>query len=362
MAVKSAWQDWVHSVVYRFIKSLAMAMAPLFQPVSTSWVALHPNPKGVIQFIGGAFFGSLPTLFYRHLLDGLYAGGYTIVALPFRFSFRHWSIALSLLDEQQSLRHLLPELACRQGFAAECYRDRSCYQWLGHSLGCKYIALLELLSDRAHYQALAEVIDVKTAEWIEQQLAERSQSDICNQPALLLAADISDTATAIPAKALAHLLDRLRLGVQPTRPQTLALIERSRLFGLTGLISFERDTVAGRVHSSPTVQTSAQPAESDVAWLYQHLQPKGLLHRELAGKHLEPLGVKVGPWLVDLNPLDKFLKPLRQWAVGQTVLTLLEQLRTRLAPAAAAASTDVFSTQQAIALQRMEVTMKDVAS
>jgi Protein of unknown function (DUF1350) len=340
-------------------------MAPPFQPVSSSWVALHPKPKGVIQFIGGAFFGSLPTLFYQHLLDSLYAGGYTIVALPFRFSFRHWSIALSLLDEQQSLRQLLPELAHRQGFAAECYRDRSFYRWLGHSLGCKYIALLELLSDRAHYQALAAIIDVETAQWVEQQLAERSQSDICNQPALLLAADISDTATAIPIPALAHLLDRLKLGVQPTRPQTLALIERSRLFGLTGLISFERDTVAGRVHTGPAVHASpvkGPPLESDVAWLYQHLTPRGLLHRELAGKHLEPLGVKIGPWLVDLNPLDKFLKPLRQWAVGQTVLTLLKQLEARTAPIAATASTDAFSTQQATALQRMEATMNDVAS
>jgi hypothetical protein len=35
-----------------------------FQPVSFSWVAVHPQPKGVVQFIGGTFFGSLPTLFY----------------------------------------------------------------------------------------------------------------------------------------------------------------------------------------------------------------------------------------------------------------------------------------------------------
>ena len=28
-----------------------------FQPIAHSWVALHPEPKGIIQFIGGAFFG-----------------------------------------------------------------------------------------------------------------------------------------------------------------------------------------------------------------------------------------------------------------------------------------------------------------
>jgi hypothetical protein len=60
-----------------------------FQPVSFSWLALHPQPQGVIQFIGGAFFGSLPTLSYRDLLHRLYDAGYTVVAIPFRFSFRH---------------------------------------------------------------------------------------------------------------------------------------------------------------------------------------------------------------------------------------------------------------------------------
>jgi hypothetical protein len=42
-----------------------------FQPLSFSWVAIHPNPKGVVQFIGGAFFGTFPTVFYRYFLAGL---------------------------------------------------------------------------------------------------------------------------------------------------------------------------------------------------------------------------------------------------------------------------------------------------
>ena len=31
-----------------------------FKVISSSWVALHPEPDGVVQFIGGAFFGTLP--------------------------------------------------------------------------------------------------------------------------------------------------------------------------------------------------------------------------------------------------------------------------------------------------------------
>ena len=75
-----------------------------FHPVSFSWVAIHPEPKGVIQFIGGAFFGTFPTVFYRYFLQTLFDEGYTIIALPFRFSFRHWNIAIELLKEQEALR------------------------------------------------------------------------------------------------------------------------------------------------------------------------------------------------------------------------------------------------------------------
>ncbi len=39
-----------------------------FQPLYFSWVAVHPNFKGVVQFIGGALFGTFPTFFYRYYL------------------------------------------------------------------------------------------------------------------------------------------------------------------------------------------------------------------------------------------------------------------------------------------------------
>jgi hypothetical protein len=297
-----------------------------FQPVSFSWVALHPQPKGVIQFIGGAFFGSFPTLSYRHLLRELYDAGYTVVAMPFRFSFRHWRIALSLLEEQRRLQADLPQLAMRAGYASEIYSRGDRYAWLGHSLGCKYIALLELLCGVALDPAdttLDEVIGGANAQWLRRRLTQAPT--IWNQPAQLLAPDLSDTTSAVPVKALAHLLDTLGLGVQPTRQQTLALIDRSRLFNLTAMISFTRDTVAGSI-ADPC------PDTSDVLWLYQHLSPKGLIHAELEGKHLEPVGAKLGPWLVDLNPLDKFLKPLDQWVTGRQAIAGFDRLRSPETP------------------------------
>nr|WP_242020248.1 DUF1350 family protein [Nodosilinea sp. FACHB-131] len=294
-----------------------------FQPVSFSWVALHPQPKGIIQFIGGAFFGSLPTLCYRHLLRELYDAGYTVVAMPFRFSFRHWGIALSLLEEQRRLQTYLPQLAAEVGYDTEVYHQSDRYAWLGHSLGCKYIALLELLCGvelDPMDTTLDEVIGIRNAQWLRDRLA--ASPSIWNQPTQLLAPDISDTTSAVPLKSLAHLLDKLGLGVRPTRQQTLALIDRSRLFNLTAMVSFTHDTVAGSIQDPC-------PATSDVLWLYQHLQAKQLIHAELEGKHLEPLGVKVGHWLVDLNPLDKFAKPLTDWATRKTVLTFFHQLQHR---------------------------------
>ncbi|HEY9737491.1 MAG TPA: DUF1350 family protein [Trichocoleus sp.] len=336
-------------------------MLPQFQPLSFSWVALHPRPKGVILFIGGAFFGTFPTIFYRHLLNELFQAGYTLVALPFRFSFRHWSIALNLLDEQQTLRQLLSTQAQAQGYAADVYSESASYFWLGHSLGCKYVALLELLSGKNYAATVAEVIDAQTAQWLQRRLTGQEQG-ICNQPSLLMAPDISDTTTAVPVKALARLLDRLKLGVQPTRRQTQDLIDRSQLFHLTGLISFDKDTVAG------SIQDTCE-AESDVLWLYRHLQSKGLLHTELEGKHLEPVGVQVGDAIADFNPLDKFLKPLSRWVTGATVLKLLNDLRLRSAPVSLPAPLPepmpqpvLLSIPEPVAVRKMEATINDVAS
>jgi hypothetical protein len=124
-----------------------------FRPISSSWVAIHPNPKGVVQFIGGAFFGTFPTLFYRYFLSQLFAEGYTIIALPFRFSFRHWPIAVSLFKEQEVISQELVAIAKKIGYEYNIYQEKSNYFWIAHSLGCKYVAMLEFLSD-ANWQAI----------------------------------------------------------------------------------------------------------------------------------------------------------------------------------------------------------------
>lgn len=302
-----------------------------FSPVSFSWVAIHPQPKGVIQFIGGAFFGTFPTVFYRYFLQTLFEEGYTIVALPFRFSFRHWAIAIDLLKEQEILRYELTAIANKLGYDDGVYQAKANYFWLGHSLGCKYIALLEFLSGSQWKQITEACVEQAAYQKIEALIANAGLKDasIFDQPSLLVAPDISDTESAIPIRGIARFLDRLGLGVKPTRGQTQCFIERSQLFNLTALISFDKDTLAGS--ETDELKSKEIRENSDVLWLIKQLEKRRfpILRRELKGKHLEPLGVRVGEFIVDLNPFDKFIKPLKSRQLEGVVIQFIDHLRQR---------------------------------
>ena len=306
-------------------------MPPVFRftPVSFSWVAIHPEPKGVIQFIGGAFFGTFPTVFYRYFLQTLFEEGYTIVALPFRFSFRHWSTAIDLLKEQEIIRKRLATITNQN-----LYQDTANYFWLGHSLGCKYIALLEFLSGE-HWREIIESYEGKKAHRQVQKLldqADLENASILAQPSLLISPDIGNTESAIPVRAIAHWLDRVGLGVLPDRHQTQYFIERSQLFNLTSLISFEQDTIAGSA-TAPLKgdQSQENNNDNDVVWLIQQLKTKKfpILHTELQGKHLEPVGLRMGQYIVDLNPLDKFIELISGRLLERYTVNFLVQLRQR---------------------------------
>jgi hypothetical protein len=306
-------------------------MNPIFRfsPVSFSWVAIHPNPKGVIQFIGGAFFGTFPTVFYRYFLQTLFEEGYTIIALPFRFSFRHWSIAIELLAEQKILRHHLTEASKKLGYQSNVYQQENNYFWLGHSLGCKYISLLEFLSNERWKDTVNSCVREPDNQLIINLVTDSDSPSIFDQPSLLIAPDISDTESAIPVKFIAQILDRMGLGVKPTRKETQCLIERSNLFNLTALISFDKDTLAG---SETDISKSVKiQEESDVLWLINELKKKPLpiLHQELKGKHLEPLGIRIQNYIIHLNPFDKFIEAIKDRQLEKVAILFLEKLRER---------------------------------
>lgn len=257
-----------------------------FRPIPFAWVAIHPKPIGVVQLIGGAFFGSFPTIFYRYIAKRLFESGYTVVARPFRFTFRHWSVAIGLVKEQKTLFNGILEEAKKLGYEYSIYeQDPSAragkYFWLGHSLGTKYIALLELLSDLEFKKIqgiLENCVGKDQEKQIEDSLRNADLKDISliNQPSVLMAPVISGTSSAVPVPFIADLVDKLGFGVLPTPEQTYCLIKNSRLFKLTALISFSKDKIAEEAGT--------------VRWLQENLGNKLLIDEKLPGKHLTPLG------------------------------------------------------------------------
>lgn len=278
-------------------------MEPHYERISRSLVARHPNPIGVVEFYGGQFFGQLPATSYDYFLGMLFRVGYTIIAVPFTFGFNHTAIAEVLLVERDRVRERLPELANLPHF------------WVGHSLGCKFIALLEAYTEPVSGKFLPPGRAMATA-----------LRGILDEPSLLMAPDIGDTDSALPVPILPQLLDVFGLGVRPTRAETQHLIATNQLFNLTALISFARDRVAGNASEPPEV--------SDVAWFLQALdeRPGGrLLHEELPGGHLVPFGIRFGDTVLELDPQFGFVPaepPAELEAAAVRLLAALTERRT----------------------------------
>jgi hypothetical protein len=273
----------------------------MFKPIYSCWVAEHPNPIGVIEFLGGALFGSLPNVSYSYFLNSLYEEGYTIVTQPFRLGLNHEQIAKEIFEERNRVLQTL----------AKSHQDIPRI-WVGHSLGCKYITLLEILGETA----------VDEAKW---------EFPLKNQPSLLIAPDLSDTREAVQIEPLARYLDDIDKGVKPDRQEMKTRLEASKRFGLTAILSFESDNVAGTQSQSPET--------SDVALITSILKKTKeniLITEEIPGKHLEIVGIKVGKpdgtfALVDLDVNDGILEDTAKRKTESCVVQLIEQLRQRLA-------------------------------
>lgn len=302
-----------------------------FQPVSHSWVALHPQPLGVIQFIAGAFFGTFGSMFfYRYLLQCLFEQRYTIILLPFNFTFNHYIEAGFLIKEQYEILPELVRMACLEGYDYEAYLDSQNFSWIGHSLGCKYISLLEgfsalptqpqqreefirrLLSNtskppsESQIQSTISDINILISE-LENKIVEvdkliynyvNQHVKITNifikdQLSILIAPDIGDTASAIKPRFLANFIDYIGWGVKPNSDVTYSFIKESNLFQRVGLICFQCDKIA----------------EQTCKWFISILEK----NREekikiLDGGHLRPLGIKLAHNV--LNPFDLTATPV----------------------------------------------------
>lgn len=280
-----------------------------------STVYLSATPVRMVHLIGGFTFGSLPQIFYRSLAESLcLEKHYSVVLHPFPFNPfvpDHWSLALALYVRLRTLQlRDLPRLSDHNPF----YFERSNHVWLGHSLGCKLIELLELLSlppDTRH-KALLEILSAAETRRIEhligdtvkrlkgmasqitpesvasadenfstewnRQLSRRKDGEplqfILDQASVLMAPQISG-ATRIPAT-------NLRLysaSVQPSWEQTCYLVRSQRsIFNLTDVIRFSDDTIAADdiVFLQQVLQSRHNPQNRDVV-------------RDVPGGHLRPL-------------------------------------------------------------------------
>lgn len=282
-----------------------------FKPINFNWVAIHPRPIGIVHFIGGAFFGTFPTIFYRYIFSQLFQQGYTIAALPFRFTFRHWSVAISLVRDRERLRQGIIAEAKRLGYEYKIYQEEPTsanpnHFWLAHSLGCKYIALLELLTEleyRNIREFLSDCVGEEQAVNLERSLhgVDFEEISLKNQPSILIAPVISGIESAIPVTPLANLVKKLGLDVQPTVKQTRCLINKSRLFGLTAAIAFANDKIA----SNPDIGDDGEPIGT-VQWLQQHVP--AIKFSELPHRgHLAPLGFQNG----DRRLVEEIIKLLQ---------------------------------------------------
>ncbi|WP_416212521.1 DUF1350 family protein [Nostoc sp. ChiQUE01b] len=321
-----------------------------FKPVSHSWVALHPKPKGVIQFIAGAFFGTFgPMLFYRYLLQSLFEQGYTIILLPFNFSFNHYLEAGFLMREQYEILPELVRMASVEGYDYEAYLDDKNFSWIGHSLGCKYISLLEgftalppepqdreqfirnLLahtSDESQIESVIADINILFEE-LQQKIVEVQKLIftyvgreikinnvfIKGQVSILLAPAIADTGSAIRPQFLADIIDNLGWGVKPAVEETQHLIKDSGLFNIMGLVCFKSDNIA----------------KSTCEWFTNILQkPPENFRKTLAGGHLRPLGIQFGKYVINFfdKPLIESVQE-RNKAFEHNVIQLLEELKEK---------------------------------
>jgi len=104
-----------------------------WQLVENNYVLAPTQPKGVIHFLGGAFFAAAPHVSYSRVLETLAQAGYVIVATPFTNStFDHRQIATDVYKSFKRTRSKL-------------FLDYFPLFGMGHSMGCKIHLLINCL-------------------------------------------------------------------------------------------------------------------------------------------------------------------------------------------------------------------------
>jgi hypothetical protein len=280
--------------------------------ISRSKVAFNKAGKGVVQFYGGQFFGNFPLSSYEYFFSQIYEAGYTLIVTPFQFGTNHLKIAAQLLHERDTIRDILPQLHGLTHF------------WLGHSLGCKFITLLEAWTDKKTNRFSPDLEISGAAELMQHY---PNLKGILDEPSVLIAPVFADDSDLVPFKPLTYLIEALGLGIVPTREYVRDLVSKDDLFNECAVVTFESDGISGNA--------AADPKTKDSPWLIDTLthNRKTFLTQQLSGGHLTPTGDKVGDVVIGMTllanvlPLPSIQVPPRQ--LEPVIVELLNQLGKR---------------------------------
>jgi hypothetical protein len=222
------------------------------------FVSIHPDPEGIVHFIGGYFFGSGVSCWYKTLLESLQQR-FTVHSYSYSFAqLSHWVIAKELLEQIEQVKQEGIRTAKQMGYNPEIYTDSSKHCLVGHSLGCECISLIRFLGLKKDQQI--QILEEARQELGANTVTDLDFSDVEALPQLqsvpyqasLLMAPCFKTPTAVS----------WLLKVRPQQELVRYLIQKNpQSLPLASLISFEGDTIAG----------------SDVDWCQQVLENQGRL-------------------------------------------------------------------------------------
>jgi hypothetical protein len=222
-------------------------------PLQHTFVKINPNAKGTVIFIGGYLYGTFPTSSYSGLLNGLYQKDFTVISYPYSpVQLSHWKLSNDLLEKIEHLQSDIIHEAKRKGYPTEVYYDDDKYCFVGHSLGCECISLIQFLGFTKDKQKklLQEARDKLGPK-------EVTKSDFSDVDSLPEEKPVPYKASLLMAPCFK---DPLR-GIRPKQELMWYAIENGPLLPLTALISFKGDNTAGE----------------DVNWLHQNLSPESLV-------------------------------------------------------------------------------------
>ena len=110
-------------------------------------VAVAPSrsrPRGIVHFLGGAFAGAAPYLFYSSFIDRLADSGYTVVVTPYNVTFQHEICARNV---RNAFINAIQELRESPKLAWAAPLQGAPVHGVGHSNGALMHAIIGSLSD-----------------------------------------------------------------------------------------------------------------------------------------------------------------------------------------------------------------------